>query len=138
MSGPDQIRALAARLFDAIEAGDIEAVADCYAPDVVIWHNTDGVGQTREENLKTLAGVIRLLPERRYQERRLEVFDGGFVHQHVLAGVRADGAHVSLPAALICQVRDGKITRLDEYLDSGQVAAFVGRAPSSAPGTNPG
>ncbi len=134
MSAPDQIRALASRLFDAIEAGDVEAVAACYAPDIVIWHNTDGIGQTREENLKTLAGVIRLLPERRYEQRRLEVFDGGFVQQHVLAGVRADGARVSLPAALIGQVRGGKITRLDEYLDSAQVAAFVGRPPLPAQG----
>src|SRR5579859_4369866 len=99
MSGHDEIRALATRLLDSIERGDVEAVADCYAPDVVIWHNTDGVEQGRDDNLKTLAAVVRLLAERRYEDRRLDVFDGGFVEQHVLSGLRsADGVRVSLPA----------------------------------------
>jgi ketosteroid isomerase-like protein len=133
VSEHDAIRAVATRLFDSIERGDVEAVAACYAPDVAIWHNNDGVVQSREENLRTLAAVVRMLSERRYEDRRLDVFDGGFVQQHVLTGVRAaDGARVSLPAALVCRVRDGKITRLDEYLDSAHVAALVGRAPQSA------
>ena len=133
MSGHDEIPTLATRLLDSIERGDVEAVADCYAPDVVIWHNTDGVEQGRDDNLRTLAAVVRLLAERRYEDRRLDVFDGGFVEQHVLTGVRsADGVRVSLPAVLVGRVRDGKIARLDEYLDSAQVAAFVGRAPQPA------
>ena len=127
MSEPDAIRALASRLFDAIEAGDVEAVAACYAQEIIVWHNTDGVGQSRDDNLKTLAGVVRYLGERRYEQRRLDVFDGGFVQQHVLTGVRPDGVRVSLPAALIGRVEDGKITRLDEYLDSAHVAVFAGR-----------
>ena len=33
-------------------------------------------------------------------------------------------ATVRLPCAIICQVEDGKITRLDEYFDSAHVAEF--------------
>ena len=36
--------------------------------------------------------------------------------------IRKDGQRVSLPAALICRLRDGRIARLDEYLDSAHVA----------------
>jgi ketosteroid isomerase-like protein len=53
------------------------------------------------------------------------VFDGGFTHQHELQGVRRDGVRVHLAACIVCQVADGKITRLDEYFDSAQVAEFV-------------
>jgi ketosteroid isomerase-like protein len=118
---PDQF---ATHFFDAIERGDIDAVGACYAEDVVIWHNTDAVETSKTENLKTLAGLIRGYPQRRYEERRLSVFPGGFVQQHVLRGVRVDGARRELAACLVCQVSDGKITRLDEYFDAAQVALW--------------
>jgi len=79
------IEALAKRFFDAIEAGDVEAVAAAYADDVGIWHNTDGALQSKAENLQTLTGLIRGYPERRYQDRRLTAFPCGFVQQHTLA-----------------------------------------------------
>ena len=39
---------VADRLFAAIEAGDLDAVAALYAPEAVIWHNHDGVEQPAE------------------------------------------------------------------------------------------
>lgn len=124
MTDSNAIRALATRLFDSIERGDVDGVADCYAPELVVWHNFDGLDQRREDNLKTLASMIERISERRYEDRRVDVFDGGFVQQHVLTGVRKDGVRVSMPGVLVGRVRDGKITRLDEYLDSAHVAAF--------------
>ncbi|WP_304166530.1 nuclear transport factor 2 family protein [Phenylobacterium aquaticum] len=121
----DEIAALAARFFDAIEVGDVAAVADCYADEVAIWHNTDRQIETKADNVKTLSGFIRHIPTRRYEDRRLTVFPGGFVQQHLLVGVRPDGKRVELPACLVCAVAGGKITRLDEYFDSEQVAAWA-------------
>ena len=118
------VRAFAKRFFDAIEQGDVDTVADCYTSDVAVWHNHDGLTQTRDENLAVLRGLVERIGERRYEDRRVEVFPGGFLQQHVLSGVRGDGVRVSLPAALICRLRDGRIARLDEYLDSAHVARF--------------
>lgn len=109
-----EIVALAKRFFDCVEAGDIEGLAACYAPDAKIWHNTDGLEQSPADNVATLQGFVSRISSRRYEERRAHAFPGGFVHQHVLRGVRRDGVEVSLPACLVCQVRDGRITRLDE------------------------
>lgn len=120
------VRALAERFFDAIEAGDIDAVMACYAPDAAIWHNTDGETQTPAQNRRTLVGLIGNYSDRRYRDRRLDIFSGGFVQQHVLTATRADGAAVALPACLVCAVQGGRITRLDEYFDSAHVAAFTG------------
>jgi ketosteroid isomerase-like protein len=120
----DPVAALAARFFDAIEAGDLAAVGACYADDAVIWHNTDGLENSKAENVATLTGFIRHIPERRYTDRRLSTFPGGFVQQHRLVGRRRDGAHVELTACIVCAVADGAITRLDEYFDSAQVAAW--------------
>jgi ketosteroid isomerase-like protein len=121
---PTEMETLARTFFDAVERGDIETVGATYAPDAVIWHNTDGQAQTPAENLATLTGFVGRIPERRYAERRVNVFPGGFVQQHVLKGVRKDGERVELPCCIVCQVKDGKISRLDEYFDSVHVAAF--------------
>lgn len=121
----EAVRALAKRFFDCVEAGDVDGLVACYAPDARIWHNTDRAEQTPAENRATLNAMVARILDREYADRRLQVFPGGFVQQHVLKGTRAhDGVRVELPACIICQVADGKITRLDEYFDSAQVAAF--------------
>lgn len=120
----DDIRALAQRFFDSVERGDIEAVRGCYADDARIWHNTDGLEQTAEENAEVLRGFIQRIRDRVYADRHLNIFLGGFVQRHVLHGTRADGVRLALPACIICTVEAGKITRLDEYFDSAQVAEF--------------
>ena len=119
--------ALAKRFFDCIETGDVDGLVACYAPDAEIWHNTDGQVQTPADNRATLAGLVRAFQDRVYDERRLDVFPGGFVQQHVLRATRVrDGAKVALAACIVCRVEDGKITRLDEYFDSAAVARLVG------------
>jgi ketosteroid isomerase-like protein len=119
-----EIERLAKRFFDAIEAGDVAAVAACYADDAVIWHNTDGLANTRAENVVTLSNFIRHIPERRYLDRRLTAYPGGFVQQHRLEGRRRDGKVVELTACIVCAVANGVITRLDEYFDAAQVEAW--------------
>lgn len=121
----DAMRTLAKRFFDCVEAGDIDGLVACYAPNAEIWHNTDGLIQGPEDNRKTLAGMVARILDRVYDDRRVDVFPGGFVQQHVLRGTRKhDGVRLALPACIVCQVRDGKITRLDEYFDSAHVAEF--------------
>src|SRR3978361_1816313 len=82
MSADDDMRALAKRFFDAVEQGDIATLRSCYSEDARIWHNTDGDGaeQTPDENAVTLTGFVQRIPQRTYANRRLQVFDGGFVH----------------------------------------------------------
>jgi ketosteroid isomerase-like protein len=124
MSSDSAMRLLAKRFFDAVERGDIATVRDCYAPGARIWHNTDDAEQGPDENAAVLTGFVERIPNRVYANRRLKVFDGGFVQQHELQGERRDGVKVRLTACIVCQVKDGKITRLDEYFDSAQVAKF--------------
>lgn len=120
----DDIRALATRFFDAIENGDVDTVARTYADTVAIWHNTDLLENTKAENVETLKGMVKFSKHRKYTKRRLEVFPGGFVQQHVLEAEGLTGYKLSLPAAIICAVSNGQITRLDEYFDSAVVDAW--------------
>lgn len=111
-------------LFSAITRGDIEAVRGIYAPNAVIWHNNDMVEQTPEENLRTLGWVTRNIKDLRYEDLRRYDLGAGFMQQHVLRGIAPNGSPLELPACIVCQVKDGQITRLEEYLDSGQTAVL--------------
>ncbi|KAB7742343.1 DUF4440 domain-containing protein [Parvibaculum sedimenti] len=118
--------ALAERFVAAIEAGDIETLKSaCYAPDAVIWHNFDQVNQTVDQNLKVLGWMARVLPQRRYDILRRVVIPGGYLQQHVLRGKRPSGEDFAMPACLIVMVKDGRITRLEEYLDPAQAAVLA-------------
>ena len=115
---------LAERFFAAIEAADIDAIRACYAPDAKIWHNFDGIEQTVEENLKVLVWMTPRLINKRYDVLRREALPDGFMQQHVLRGELRDGRPFEMPACVICQVSKGCITRLEEYLDTGQSSAL--------------
>jgi uncharacterized protein len=116
---------VAERLFSAIEAGDIDAVRSLYAPDVAIWHNHDEVVQTVDENLRTLGWMTKHLPGARYTHVRRSATDSGFVQQHVLVARNRAGRDIEVPACIVAEVVEGRITRLDEYLDSAHVAALM-------------
>jgi ketosteroid isomerase-like protein len=115
---------LVVRFFAALEAGDIETLREIYAPDAVIWHNDDLVEQPVEENLKVLAGLHRVVSGLRYDITRRVPAPDGVLQQHVLRGTLPNGADVELHAAMYLQVREGHITRIEEYLDSGKRAAI--------------
>jgi len=124
-----EILDLAERFMTAIQAGDIETVRDCYAPGARIWHNFDDVEQTVEQNMKTLGWFARKLPSRRYNVKSREALKDGFLQQHVLEAKLPDGTDWRMAACVIVRMEAGKITRLDEYLDSAQSAALsaIGR-----------
>ncbi len=114
-------------LLSAIVAGDTAAVRAAYHPDARIWHNFDQVEQTVDENLTTLSWFVRALPDRRYEDVVRHRIAGGVAQQHVVRGTTPDGSKVEMPACLFVWVgEDGLITRIEEYVDTGQAAALMG------------
>jgi ketosteroid isomerase-like protein len=67
---------------------------------------------------------IRTLPDRHYRLVRREALPDGFMQQHVLEATLPDGTKWAMDACVVCRVKDGVITRLDEYLDSAKSAAL--------------
>ena len=121
---------VAERFFRAIEAGDVDAIKAIYAPNAVIWHNNDQKEQTVDENMRVLSWVTRNLKNRHYRVKRRAAIPGGFMQQHVLEAETANGSF-SMPACIVVEVKDGRISRLDEYLDSGQTAVLTKLARGS-------
>jgi len=122
----DATNYIARRLFDALEAGDVAALKDLYSADAVLWTNT----AQRELKAREIAAFVPLLvkkmPDRRYANRCVTPFEGGFVHRHRLTGTRKDGARVAAECCAIVRVENGKVARIDEYVDARQQDAFSG------------
>ena len=129
---PDEIDALADRFFAAISAGDVEAVRSCYDPSVAVWHNYEPGEQALDANLAVLGWLGRHVTDLRYDDIRRIVLDDGFVQQHVLRGTADWGLAIEVPAMLRVFVADGRIHRIEEYLDTAQTAELRRGRPSSA------
>lgn len=115
-----QLRALCHRFFDAIECHDLETVEALYTPDATLWFNVTRREVSREENLEILRSGAGLHRRRTYDDRLVQTFEGGFVCQYSVNVVLHDGRRASLFACVVARCRDGRIARLEEYLDAGR------------------
>lgn len=118
--------ALCDRFFDAIEQGDYETVEKCYAPECIIWHSHDCLYQQRADNLAMLKDGMKSLKKTHYANRRVHAFEGGFVQQHTLYVTRANGFEGKMDVCFIGYTRDGMLSRIYEYFDTGKRAEFLG------------
>jgi hypothetical protein len=71
-----------------------------------------------------LGWVARNLRNRRYRVTRRVAIPGGFLQQHVLEAETANGPF-AMPACIVVEIANGRISRLDEYLDSAQAEALT-------------
>ncbi len=123
---PQEILDFADRYVTALEGDDLSLVQSFYAPDARLWHNTDDIAQNLEVSMKSMKWFMRNLPGRHYRVLRREALHDGFLQQHVLEAPLPDGTAWSLKACVVVTVTDGKISRLDEYMDSAETAALAG------------
>jgi hypothetical protein len=119
------------RFFDAIEQKDFETVEKCYAPEAIVWHSHDCLYQSRESNLATLRDGMSRMKKMRYKNRRIHVFEGGFVQQHTLFVTHENDFVGQMDVCFIGYTRDGMISRAYEYFDTGQIEKFLGPRPTA-------
>ncbi|QDQ92867.1 nuclear transport factor 2 family protein [Rhodococcus sp. WB9] len=122
---------LADRFFTAVSDGDETTLTELYAPDARIWHNDDGREQTVTENLRVLRWLSRTLDDLRYEDIRRHELPDGFAQQHVLRATLPGHGLLEVPASLFVRVVGGRITRIDEYVDSAATRPL--RTPTAHP-----
>jgi ketosteroid isomerase-like protein len=104
------------RLFAAIAASDIDAVADLYSPDMQVWHNASGLALDRDGGLAVLRAFVKRTETVRYEILERRHWDGGAVQRHVLH-MRIAGADHALDACIVFAFAGESITRVFEYVD---------------------
>jgi ketosteroid isomerase-like protein len=122
MTTKDEMNALAERMTRAYEQNDASAIVACYTPEARIWHNFDGFEQTVESQLAAARWLNERLRNLRYEILSRDFFHDGYVQQYVVHGALANGGGAfRMPLCMRVIVRDGRVARLDEYLDSAHL-----------------
>jgi ketosteroid isomerase-like protein len=120
-----ELLALCDRFFDAIERDDYETLERCYAPEAVVWHSGDCLYQPRDANLAMLKTGMSDGRVKRYKNRRVHTFEGGFVQQHTMYVTYPSGFVGQMDVCFIAYTRNGMMSRIYEYYDRGQIDKFL-------------
>jgi ketosteroid isomerase-like protein len=120
MATPKEI---AVALHVALETGHVESLAPLVADDAVVWHNSDRLTLTKDQALPRIGGAARLAEALHVEVVNMQETPDAFVEQIVLRGtVRANGSPLELHNCLVVSLRDGLVTRIDEYVDPNVTA----------------
>lgn len=115
--------ALCTRFFDAVERGDQTTMAELMVPNATIWHCSDDQTLPFAHFLPGLTALARW--SFRYGARHYSPLPDGALAQHRLQGTLPDGSRVDVPVAVRLVVENGRIARLEEYLDTAAVAKLA-------------
>ena len=121
----DAISDVADRLFEAIENSDIAMIQQLWNDDVVVWKVADH-DRDKERALRVLSWFIDATTDRRYEVLDRQLFDGGFVQQHILHAKGRNGGRISARVCIVIKVgANGLINRIDEYFDPADMAPLL-------------
>ena len=121
--GRGALEALADAFSSAYPKADMATLHSIFRRDAVVWHNWARSAQSLEEHLATLEAVSANLRSMAYEKIRRHYFGRGWVQQHTVTGETQAGQTWEAEACVVCTVVDGRIQRLEEYVDPTQFAA---------------
>jgi ketosteroid isomerase-like protein len=121
------------RLFGSLVEGDAAFVAECLTEDGVVWHSFDKKEMTVADVTKSWEGMGANFMERGVFDVRRQETPTGFVQQHLFILRNPDGTRKAWPVCIVVKVRDGRIARLDEYIDLS-APYDPGEGPYKTPG----
>ena len=126
------IQRLAAQFIANVEACNLEALAAMYAPDGVVNINVMGVDLPVGETFETLKSMHQKAESIRYEVIEVIPTESGYVQRHLLHVVVPKSEdtprqNLVIPACLVVKIKDGLVVRVDEYLDSLQIAPLFQR-----------
>ncbi len=110
----------------ASRTNDPVALAAVCSADSITWHNFDEVEVGPAQSAKALGWIHRTVPDITWTTLALTATSDGFVWQSVLGGT-APGGPLHCHSCIVATLNDdGKISRIDEYLDTAQTKPLRG------------
>ena len=114
----EAIEDVADTLFNAIEQTDIAMIQQLWNDDVAVWHSGDPKDNDRARAMRVICWFIDNTTARRYQILDRQLFEGGFVQQHILHATGTNGATIAMRVCIVIKLgANGLISRIDEYFD---------------------
>lgn len=120
------VAALADRLFGAIETSDIATVEELFSPDITVVNSGNDTPNDHDRAVRTITWFVNATVERRYEILDRQLFDSGFVQQHVLHATGRMGTSIAMRACIAIKLDDeGLIRRIDEYFDPAEMSPLL-------------
>ncbi len=110
--------------FEAITAGDLEAVAQMFHPEVEVWHNVTDRAVDAGASIAIPRYYVRTVSPRRYEIIERRHWPGGAMQRHIVHGQVGERV-MRAPVCISFAFRDGKIATIHEYVDSAAVAVMM-------------
>ncbi|MDG2002212.1 MAG: nuclear transport factor 2 family protein [Novosphingobium sp.] len=125
------------RMYAALGSGDIDAALACYTPDALIWHGFDCVAHDLDAIRPQWVAMKPVFPVQELTDIRREPIAGGFVQRHLWVVHMANGERKAWPVCIFVTIRNGRISRLDEYIDRAGTFEPQDDGPLATPGLEP-
>ncbi|MGX9790434.1 nuclear transport factor 2 family protein [Mycobacterium sp. MMS18-G62] len=123
----DAIVDVADRLFGAIENSDIALLHEMWNDDIVVWKVADRE-RDKERAMRVITWFVNTTTDRRYEILDRQLFDGGFVQQHILHANGRNGGSIAMRVCIVIKLgANGLISRIDEYFDPAEIAPLLER-----------
>ena len=111
--------------FSAIVRGDWDDVEARIHPDARAYQNVGGGETNARSTFQQMRKLVESVASIAYENPRRVVASDAVVEQHDVRMTRKDGVDVVLDVCIILRFDDdGRIVRLDEYLDSAAAAGL--------------
>ncbi|MEM6108766.1 nuclear transport factor 2 family protein [Mycobacterium sp. 050272] len=117
------VQATVDKFFTALATGDHTTCEALFTDDAVVWHNYTQQEQPKSEALAALAGLAAMRAEFHIVGR--DFTDDTCVQRHVVRVTLPNGEVAAIPAIQRISLSGGRIRRIDEYMDSAQMAAAM-------------
>ena len=105
-------------LVEAFASGDPPVLGARMAPGALLWHNSDKVEGDAVEGFGGIVGLHQLVDGLHVEVVQHELLTTGELARFVVRGtVRATGTPLAAHNCVVFTVEDGRVTRLDEYVD---------------------
>jgi ketosteroid isomerase-like protein len=125
MSGSEAVVDVADRLFEAITNSDVAMVQQLWNDDVVVWKVGDR-DRDKDRALRVISWFVNTTTDRRYEILDRQLFDGGFVQQHILHANGRNGGSIAMRVCIVIKLgANGLISRIDEYFDPAEIAPLL-------------
>ncbi len=122
----EAIEDVADTLFNAIEQTDIALIEELWNDDVLVWHSGDPKDNGRARALRVICWFINATTARHYEILDRQLFEGGFVQQHILHATGTNGGSIAMRVCIVIKLgTNGLISRIDEYFDPKDMAPLL-------------
>jgi ketosteroid isomerase-like protein len=118
--------------FRSVDAEDLNALESLFSPDAILL--SAGAGQRSGERILSFyRNVFLKYPEHRDVPSRILEIGDTVVAEILFTGRSATGVRVEFPAVDIFDLRDGKILRLSQWIDTAALQRQLAQQQSSRP-----